>query len=218
MAELTTPKQTKRYNYFRLIIVANFVTFALLLLLVINRPFLSIDLLITLSIQRINIPGFQSLMLFMTQLGNFELGLLATAIAAATVSVITKKWRDGLFVLLSTTGVFVISVFFKFLSQRPRPDADLINLIGKAATDPSFPSGHVLHYLGLYGFLLYLSYTKIRDHNLRYAAVAIFGSMILLVSLSRIYLGAHWFSDVLGSYLIGTVWLYFIAWIYRRSS
>jgi undecaprenyl-diphosphatase len=80
----------------------------------------------------------------------------------------------------------------------------------------SFPSGHVTSYMALFGFLFYLIYALMRPSLLRSALGAVFGALIGLVGLSRVYLGAHWASDVLGGYCFGFFWLALTIYFYRR--
>jgi undecaprenyl-diphosphatase len=67
----------------------------------------------------------------------------------------------------------------------------------------SFPSGHVMFYTILSGFISYLVFILLKASLWRNIILGIFGSFILLVGVSRIYLGQHWASDVLGAYLLG---------------
>jgi len=70
--------------------------------------------------------------------------------------------------------------------------------------------------MALYGFLFYLVYTLMRPSVFRSALLAVFGALISLVGLSRVYLGAHWTSDVLGGYCLGLVWLLLMVHLYLR--
>lgn len=122
---------------------------------------------------------------------------------------------EALFQLLGW-GTSAISGTVKFLVRRPRPNHPEI-LVSKARIGgTSFPSGHVINYIGVYGFLAFLANRYIRPHALKRAVVGALASMIALVGPSRIYLGHHWFSDVLASYLLGTSYLLALTSVYRR--
>ena len=80
----------------------------------------------------------------------------------------------------------------------------------------SFPSGHVLIYAGVYGFLAFLLETLVRPAHLRRIATSFLVGLVAMVGPSRIYLGHHWFTDVVASYLVGTSYLLGLTAIYRR--
>jgi undecaprenyl-diphosphatase len=103
--------------------------------------------------------------------------------------------------------------------RRPRPIATSAETAIKVAAanigGSSFPSGHVLNYLGVYGFLAFLAHTWIRPASIRRTVVGMSATLLALVGPSRIYLGHHWFTDVSASYLLGTSYLVAITNLYR---
>jgi len=107
-----------------------------------------------------------------------------------------------------------LNVLVKDLIQRPRPAATLVHVLAKL-TDYSFPSGHVMFYTGFYGFIVFLAFTLLKPSLKRTLLLAFFGFLVLLIGVSRIYVGEHWASDVLGAYLLGTLTLVAIVQLYR---
>jgi membrane-associated phospholipid phosphatase len=105
----------------------------------------------------------------------------------------------------------------KILIHRPRPTLENAILFLSFA-EPSFPSGHVVHYVVFFGFL---STVMIVDKGIplfwRYFVGIISAYLILTVSISRIYLGAHWATDVIGGYLFGIVYLGIILKFYLKD-
>jgi len=198
-------------NYLILAIIA----IALLTFLAKNYAFFSIDLYITRQIQLIQNPVIVGLLFFMTWLGNYYQAIFSLIIFTGALFIYGYK-KESLILTLSTLGAVVIAETLKLVVSRPRPDSLLINQIEVFTRHDSFPSGHVLFYCGFYGCLLFLTHLKIKHKRVRNILMGILLAIILLVGISRIYLGSHWFSDVLAAYLIGSVWLYIVILIFRK--
>lgn len=115
---------------------------------------------------------------------------------------------------VSLVGISALGTGIKLLVDRPRPTADLVNVLSQLK-DYSFPSGHVLYFTTFFGFLLFLSFTLLKHSWWRTTLLIIFGGMVALIGLSRIYEGQHWASDVIGAYLLGSVWLGLSILVYR---
>lgn len=120
---------------------------------------------------------------------------------------------------LMAWGSSGISFFFKRIMRRSRPTTDFSGIRVAVARigGTSFPSGHVLNYLGVYGFFTYLAYTWVHPAAIRRVVVGLLGGMLALVGPSRVYLGHHWFTDVTASYLLGLSWLIGLSSLYRRA-
>jgi len=99
--------------------------------------------------------------------------------------------------------------------NRPRPSAALRDP-WVWETNMSFPSGHSSSSMAVFGLLGYLSWRRARTGRQRFWCVAGFGLLILAVGFSRVFLCAHFFSDVLGGYLLGFFWL--MVWISVASA
>jgi membrane-associated phospholipid phosphatase len=208
-------KVVKRTYYFEVFLVALIFSFGLLAFFAKQTPYFPFDIFITKTVQQITLPGFHELMIFITTLGNFEWGIF-TIIMLFIFFVIIRKNILAIFLALSVVGSEILSVTFKAVIARPRPDPELITQLGKHLYSDSFPSGHVLFYIGCYGFLLFLSFAKLKHGLLRIILTIVLTLMLIFIGLSRIYVGAHWFSDVLGAYLIGSVWLLVVIYLYNK--
>lgn len=98
-----------------------------------------------------------------------------------------------------------ITVFLlKTFVMRPRP---LNSVLSVAEASPSFPSGHASVSLVLYGFLSYLMIVNARKPSQKIYTIAAALIIVLAVGFSRMYLGVHYFTDILGGYMIGALWL-----------
>lgn len=128
--------------------------------------------------------------------------LAATALAAAALAW-RRRGRWAVLLLAIPTGMLANNGI-KYLVQRPRPTLDepLVQL-----STLSFPSGHAVAATLFYGALLLVLLAQQRRANLRVATAAFAVAMIALVAFSRIYLGAHYLSDVLAAICLGLAWL-----------
>ena len=122
---------------------------------------------------------------------------------------------EAVFQLLAW-GAGAISTTVKRLMRRPRPAPEDVRVVIARIAGSSFPSGHVLIYTGVYGFLAFLIDTLVRPVWLRRICIAVLLALLSLVGPSRIYLGHHWFTDTLASYLLGTSYLLALTAAYRR--
>lgn len=205
----------KRFFIFKHFLIAVVVTSAVLTYFAGHYVFFPFDLYITRQIQLIQNPVLEQLLLFITWLGNFYQAVFLLITFAGALFIYGLR-KESLILTLSTIGAVTISETLKLIISRPRPDPLLVNQIEIFTRQDSFPSGHVLFFYGFYGCLLFLTYLKIKRKSVRNFIMGILIALIVLVGISRIYLGSHWFSDVLAAYLIGSVWLYFVILIFRK--
>jgi undecaprenyl-diphosphatase len=137
-------------------------------------------------------------------------------ISTATVALWLTRFRlEALFLLLAT-GVNALNFALKRLVRRKRPAEPKVRVL-RLIKEPSFPSGHVMFYMSAFGFLVAAALANLRPSALRRAIVAVGGSLIGLVGASRIYLGAHWPSDVAAGYLFGGLYLGGVLELYTRA-
>lgn len=205
---------TRFFNFRNYLIIAIF-AIGTLTIFAKHYAFFSFDLFLTRTIQQINLPFFEEVMLLISWMGNFYQSIFSLFIAFLIFTYF--KRRDlGIGILVSALGSVFISETLKLIVNRPRPDPHLIHQIEKFTRDDSFPSGHVLFFMGFYGFLLFASYTLIKYKLQRKIFVTGLIILLILIGVSRIYLGSHWFSDTLASYLIGSVWLYIVVLLFRK--
>jgi len=123
------------------------------------------------------------------------------------------KW-ETVVLLISVLGSSALGLGLKVLIDRPRPSADLVNVISQLKSY-SFPSGHVLFFVTFFGSLLFLAFTLLKPAWWRVLLLVVLFGMVALIGPSRIYEGQHWASDVVGAYLLGSVWLALSILIYR---
>src|SRR5262249_31321362 len=122
---------------------------------------------------------------------------------------------EGVICMAGPATGSLVNMLLKLAIGRPRPTEDLVNVAGLYRHE-SFPSGHVVFFVEFFGFLFFLSCVLLMPGSLRRASLIVLGLLIALVGVSRVYLGAHWPSDVVGACLAGGVWLMLMIEIYRR--
>ncbi len=110
-----------------------------------------------------------------------------------------RSWLIWLWV--SLLGAQITTHLLKLLVARPRPEGALISETGY-----SFPSGHAVIAVVLYGLISYFLYIQASTSRYLYLLAGLF--FIILIGYSRFYLGVHYFSDILGGYFIGLIWLF----------
>ncbi len=149
-------------------------------------------------------------MRIVTDLGG-DVGLLVVVLAAGVIlRRQSGSWRPLLVLLAIAVGAIELERIIKVIVARLRPPAAWRVFHEKGF---SFPSGHATHSAAVYGGVAYLA-THIRALGRR-ARVAIWVTAIaacLLIGISRVYLGAHWPTDVVGGWMLAVGWLWIALW------
>lgn len=118
--------------------------------------------------------------------------------------------------LLGAWGTATLATIVKATMRRQRPLPPQVEVVAAHLGGSSFPSGHVLTYVGFYGFLAYLGHALLRPVAVRRPLVGFLTGLVGLVGPSRIYEGHHWPTDVAASYLLGLAYLIGLTALYRR--
>ena len=116
---------------------------------------------------------------------------------------VIKDKKIGISIITNLGIVTILNKIIKFIMQRPRPTE--FRIIEE--TGYSFPSGHSMVSLAFYGYLIYLIYKYINNKHLKRTLIIILSVLICIIGVSRIYLGVHYTSDVLGGFLISFAYL-----------
>lgn len=116
---------------------------------------------------------------------------------------VIKDKKIGISIITNLGIVTILNQIIKFIMQRPRPTE--FRIIEEKGY--SFPSGHSMVSLAFYGYLIYLIYKYINNKHLKRTLIIILSVLICIIGVSRIYLGVHYTSDVLGGFLISFAYL-----------
>lgn len=180
-------------------------------------PYFSFDLTFARQVQSVRAPWFDVLMRAIGDPGYPPQVYVWLALMLIVFFKSNLKW-EAIAAAFASIGVGVAGLIVKILVNRPRPSPELIRVANPALDGGkySFPAGHVEAYVAILGFLLFLSIVLAHKyHWTRIVEIIGFGTFIVLVGLSRVYLGEHWLSDTLGAYLLGSLWLLLTIAVYE---
>jgi undecaprenyl-diphosphatase len=172
----------------------------------------SIDLAITRAVQWIDNPIFTDVMVAISAPGYAPWSWLV--LGGAVVALLAGGFYREVPFVVAAEGAGMLVASIKLLVERPRPADESIRVVS-AVLDYSFPSGHVVGYTCLYGLLFFLVYVLFKRSWWRTAVLTALAVLIGLIGVSRIHLGHHWVSDVLGGYALGTAYLLLLVEAYR---
>ncbi|MBP9719189.1 MAG: phosphatase PAP2 family protein [Candidatus Levybacteria bacterium] len=145
-------------------------------------------------------PFMTEVMLVVTFLGGNY--FLALAIITTILLLWKKHRKDAImfsFIFFSAVG---LNLILKEIFQRPRPDEPLI-----IESLYSFPSGHAMNSFVFYAALTYFVFRHMKNRKLGMLFSFLAGLLVLLIGISRVYLGVHYASDVIAGFLAGLCWM-----------
>lgn len=126
-------------------------------------------------------------------------------VMALVVAAFAPGKAPGRCVCANVVGALVLNQVLKFIVQRPRPDGYRLAV----ESSYSFPSGHSMISMAFYGLLIWMIWKYERDDVMRHVWCCLFGLIIVMVGISRIYLGVHYASDVIAGFCVSLIWLVF---------
>ena len=173
-------------NYFDNVLIINFNHFAL------KHPF--------------------DLMVFITNLGSVK-WILPVAALLIFGFLRLKRFREAFFLFMITGGAGFLTVMLKWLIGRSRPP---INFHLTNAYWYGYPSGHTVLSTCFYGALIYLAFIYVKDKWLKVFIITSLNILILLIGVSRIYLGVHFPTDVLAGFCIGIFWTALCVLVFKK--
>ncbi|MCM0582553.1 phosphatase PAP2 family protein [Weissella diestrammenae] len=119
---------------------------------------------------------------------------------AFVIALLFKKYDIAVFLIVNV-GVFGLGAMLALKHSIARPRPSLLHIVHENGY--SFPSGHALNAVLLYGSLIILVHYYIHNDYIRYAFLTLLTSLIIAIPLSRVYLGVHYLSDVLAGMALG---------------
>lgn len=168
-----------------------------------GRPLTIMDAEFSEWLQASRTPARLNAMRFVTWLGSTVVASTITTIVGVYLLLRGRRYWFAVLVL-SVAGGAILNRFLKIAFQRARPQLDdpIFTFTGY-----SFPSGHTLTATVVYGCLAALIVANTKNQTIRVASILSASLVITLVAFSRIYLGAHYLTDVVGAIAEGVAWL-----------
>lgn len=159
-----------------------------------------------------SMPTFEtSLMKAVTTIAEPKFAIVYAVIIAAVLWFMRLR-VDAIWTLATLAGGDVVAYIFKEFVQRARPRWNQV--IPESGF--SFPSGHTFGAVLIVFFLVWFFVSRIRSQNLQKVCQIILIIWVVLVMYSRIYLGAHYPSDVLAAFFLAVAWLAIARWLYKK--
>jgi undecaprenyl-diphosphatase len=207
------PKREYRTWAFQVALFSAIGAFVVLTFMAASTPFFPLDLQITKALQSIDSPLFLAIMDFISWPGFAPQSVIISGLVVLVIYGLGFRW-EAVIAAVAAALPQLINMLAKQLIQRPRPAVDVVDVF-RVLDSYSFPSGHVMFYVGFFGFLWFFIFTSFKPSFTRTLLLGGLGALIVLVGISRIYLGQHWASDILGASLLGGLVLIFILQLYR---
>ena len=151
--------------------------------------------------------GLTLILKAITELG----GVAFTVLAGVLIFMFCKKNRW--FITIDLVGVTLVNQVIKHIIRRPRPN--VLRLVEESGY--SFPSGHSMVSMAFYGIIIYLVYKNVTNKYLKWTLITLLSLLILSIGFSRIYVGVHYFTDVVGGFLLGLAYLIIYINIYNKK-
>jgi membrane-associated phospholipid phosphatase len=165
------------------------------------HPTWFIDVALTHELQRFQTVWIDETMKFVSMLGDVPYLLMAIVYLSAVLFWVLCHHLEAVIILLVFEVSIHLNPLVKSLVNRPRPTSMRVRVI-EAAHGASFPSGHVMSYVAFWGLLFLWCVFVLKRKSWWLRGVMLISALfVVLVGPSRVYLGDHWATDILGAYL-----------------
>ncbi|PLS04297.1 phosphatase PAP2 family protein [Neobacillus cucumis] len=186
--------------------------FTVMAILVSKHTIFTFDRTIIAYVQGLEAPRLTEIMKIFTFIGGTLPVSVLFLLSIIFLYVVLKHRTELILFIAVMIGANVLFVTLKQLFHRARPDLHRL----AQASNYSFPSGHATMAFALYGVLTFLLWRHVSTRIGRTILILLSVFMILMIGISRIYLGVHYPSDILAGYFISAFWLTFAIGFYQR--
>ena len=181
--------------------------FVVILILVVCSKTTNFDRAVYDIIISLRLPFFDTFFTTITKFGNTFMIVLIVS-----MFILITRNRYGIFLAICAVDSVILNTLVKLAVTRERPQG--LRLISQGGY--SFPSGHAMISVCVYGYLLYLAITKIKNKVLKYGVSVLLFLVILSIGVSRIYVGVHFASDVLAGFSLGISYLCLLIYVLEK--
>jgi membrane-associated phospholipid phosphatase len=155
--------------------------------------------------QRLRTPAADTAITLFTDLGSAQVLPWLVAVVTIALALRWRQWTPVVLMSAAVTGSVLMTVAGKSAVGRTRPA--LVDAVPPYESSASFPSGHSLNAVVVAGVLAYLIIRRQRTARGRLVTLVLAATFAVAMGLSRVYLGHHWFTDVLVAWTLGLAWL-----------
>lgn len=179
--------------------------------LISKHDMLAFDSAIISYVQGLETPTLTDVMKIFTFIGSGNAIMVITIVVMIFLFVVLHHRIELVFFAIVVAVSGELNGMLKDLFHRARPDFHRLIEIGGY----SFPSGHAMEAMTVYGALAFLLWRHTSTHLGRTILIILSTIMIFMIGISRVYLGVHYPSDIIGGYFASIVWLTIAIWIYQ---
>lgn len=199
------------------LLIYTIIPFFTIILIITNKIIIGKELIIDkiahdIFIEQLRNPTMTTIMKNITKLSNTSYIIVIAIILTLLFLFKWKKKNIATIIPCSLTFITLLNQSLKTIFQRERPlGYRLIEITGY-----SFPSGHAMVSMAFYGLLIYIIYHLVKDKTKRNILITINIIIILLIGISRVYLGVHYLSDIIVGYSVSIIYLLLLAKLLKK--
>jgi undecaprenyl-diphosphatase len=169
------------------------------------------DLTIIRGVQSLESPFLTTIMEFFTVVGSTQAVIVLCLLIIFFLYKVLHHRRELILFIAVVAGSPLLNLLLKEIFQRARPDLHRLIEIGGY----SFPSGHAMNAFTVYGILTFLLWRHIFNRGGRTLLILFSAFVVFMIGISRIYLGVHYPSDIIGGYFASGFWIAALIWFFQ---
>jgi undecaprenyl-diphosphatase len=185
--------------------------FSLVAIMIRADRLVDFDLTVITAVQSHEAPFITSIMKFFTEIGSTKIVVILCLFIIFFLYKVLHHRMELLLFIGVVAGSPILNLLLKETFQRARPDLHVLIEIGGY----SFPSGHAMNAFTIYGILTFLLWRHIFNKSGRTLLLIVSSFFIIMIGISRIYLGVHYPSDIIGGYFASGFWLAASIWFFQ---